>query len=71
MTFDMKIREERAEAKEEGRVEGLTEGRTSEIFTSVAEGDYPPSRGAEKLSISEEQFLKEMAAAGYTVPTAS
>ena len=59
MTFDMKIREEREEA------------RTEEIFTSVSEGDYPPSRGAEKLGISEEQFLKEMAAAGYTVPTAS
>ena len=63
MTFDMKIREERAEAWKESRI--------TEIFTSVSEGDYPSARGAEKLGISEEQFLKEMAAAGYTVPTAS
>ena len=38
MTFDVKLKEERAE----GRAEGLVKGRTEEIFTSVAEGDYPP-----------------------------
>ena len=66
MTFNLKLKEER----EEGRVEGLTEGRTKEIFVSVSEGDYSPSRGAEKLGISVKQFLKEMADAGYKVPPA-
>lgn len=76
MTFNLKLKEEReegraeglAEGLTEGRAEGLAEGRTKEIFVSVSEGDYSPSRGAEKLGISEEQFLKEMADAGYKVP---
>ena len=68
MTFNLKLKEEREEGRAEGLAEGLTEGRTKEIFVSVSEGDYSPSRGAEKLGISEEQFLKEMADAGYSVP---
>ncbi len=68
VTFNLKLKEEREEGRVEGRAEGLTEGRTKEIFVSVSEGDYSPSRGAEKLGISEEEFLKEMADAGYSVP---
>ena len=74
MTFNLKLKEEREEGRAEGRVEGLAEGlaagRTKEIFVSVSEGDYSPSRGAEKLGISVKQFLKEMADAGYKVPPA-
>ena len=41
------------------------EGRETEIFSSVQEGDYGIKRGAEKLGITEEEFIKRMEAAGY------
>lgn len=64
MTLFMRDEEKRAE----GRVEGRVEGREQEIFLSVQDGDYPTVRGAEKLGISVEEFLKKMEAAGYKVP---
>ena len=51
-----------------GREEGREEGRELEIFSSVQEGDYDVSRGAEKLGISEDEFAKRMKEAGYNIP---
>ena len=62
------LAEGREEGREEGLAEGREEGRTSEIFSSVAEGDYSAARGAEKLGLSEDEFLAKMKAAGYTAP---
>lgn len=49
------------------REEGREEGRENEIFLSVQEGDYKPKRGAEKLGITEDEFMKRMNAAGYKI----
>lgn len=49
------------------REEGLQQGREREIFLSVQEGDYGVKRGAEKLRISEEEFISCMEKAGYRV----
>ena len=49
------------------REEGREEGRENEIFLSVQEGDYKPKRGAEKLGITEKEFMKRMNAAGYKI----
>ena len=54
--------------REEGREEGLVEGRKKEVFMSVPEGDYGIVRGAQKLNLSVEEFEKEMSAAGYQIP---
>ena len=54
--------------REEGREEGLAEGRKTEVFVSVQEGDYEVVRGAQKLNLSVEEFEKEMSAAGYQIP---
>ena len=58
---DIAIREGHAK----GRAEGREEGRLKEIFLSVQEGDYGIRRGAEKLGISEAEFEKRMAEAGF------
>ena len=50
------------------REEGRQQGREREIFLSVQEGDYGIKRGAEKLGISEEEFIIRMEKAGYRVP---
>lgn len=50
--------------KEEGRVEG----REYEIFQSVQDCDYKIARGAEKLGISEVEFIECMHVLGYKVP---
>ena len=52
----------------EGREEGRTEGREKEIFTSVMEGDYDVTRGAQKLGISEKEFYERMEKSGYKIP---
>lgn len=44
------------------------EGRYSEVFSSVQEGDYGVERGAEKLSMSVTEFEKKMKEAGYKIP---
>lgn len=49
------------------REEGRLEGRENEIFLSVQEGDYKSKRGAEKLGITEDEFMKRMNAAGYKI----
>ncbi len=65
---DNKMREEgRLEGRKEGRLEGREEGRENEIFLSVQEGDYKSKRGAEKLGITEDEFMKRMNAAGYKI----
>lgn len=53
----------------QGREEGLSQGRLNEIFSSVQDGDYPISRGAQKAEMSIEHFEKAMIEAGYKLPT--
>ena len=53
---------------ERARQEGLAEGRMTEVYSSVQEGDYGIKRGAEKLGLSEEEFVKRMEEAGFRVP---
>ena len=52
----------------EGIAKGETKGRSEEIFSSVEEGDYSVERGAEKLKLSVDEFIKKMEEAGYKVP---
>ena len=58
----------RHEGRKEGRKEGLQEGRQEEIFVSVQESDYGVERGAQKLGVSVEDFIKRMESAGYYIP---
>ena len=58
------------EVREEGREEGLSLGREIEIFMSVQEGDCGVKRGAEKLAITEAEFIERMEKAGYKLPLA-
>ena len=44
------------------------EGRRTEVFTSVSDGDYTAARGAEKLGLSVETLVVQMQADGYRVP---
>ena len=48
--------------------QGIKQGRSFEIFSSVQEGDYDIKRGAEKMNLSIDEFKKQMASAGYEVP---
>lgn len=72
-TFERQIELEREEAENKGlirgRTEGLLEGREAEIFKSVQEGDYGVPRGAEKLGITEAEFIEKMESDGYKIPT--
>ena len=73
-TFDRQIELERedaretglAEGREIGRAEGRTQGREYEVFHSVQEGDYDAKRGAQKLNMTLEDFLKKMKQAGFS-----
>ena len=57
------------EYNEETFVNGIKEeGRVVEIFSSVQDGDYPVSRGAQKLNMDVDAFVKEMEDAGYKIP---
>lgn len=56
------------EVRQEGRSEGLREGRQEEIFISVQEGDYSVERGAQKLKLPVEDFTRQMESAGYCIP---
>ena len=75
-TFERQIELEREEAKKtgvtegllRGRKEGLLEGRELEIFKSVQDGDYGIPRGAEKLGVTETEFVEKMENAGYKIP---
>ena len=48
--------------------QGIKQGRSFEIFSSVQEGDYGIKRGAEKMNLSIDEFKKQMASAGYEIP---
>ena len=56
------------EMMNKGREEGRAEGREHEIFSSVQDGDDDAQRGAQKLGISETEFVTRMEAAGYHLP---
>ena len=45
------------------------EARKVEIFKSVQDGDYGVPRGAEKLGITEAEFIEKMKSSGYKIPT--
>ena len=80
-TFERQIELEREEAENKGllrgreegmslgRKAGLLEGKEAEIFKSVQDGDYGILRGAEKLGVTEVEFVEKMEAAGYKIPT--
>ena len=71
-TFERQIELEREEAENKGllrgRKEGLLEGKETEIFKSVQDGDYGVARGAEKLGVTEAAFVQKMEKAGYKIP---
>ena len=75
-TFERQIELEREEAENKGvlrgREEGISLGRVEgmeiEIFKSVQEGDYGVPRGAEKLGVTETEFVEKMENAGYKIP---
>lgn len=75
-TFERQIELVREEAENKGlllgRVEdislGRMEGMEMEIFKSVQEGDYGVPRGAEKLGVTELEFIEKMEKAGYKIP---
>ena len=46
--------------RDESYAEGRAEGRKTEVFVSVQEGDYGIARGAQKLNLSVKEFEKEM-----------
>lgn len=58
-----------AKSEAKGIAIGETKCRTNEIFQSVQDGDYSTKRGAEKLGITESEFISRMEEAGYKVPT--
>ena len=63
-TFERQIELEREEAENKG----LLRGRETEIFKSVQDGDYGIPRGAEKLGVTETEFVEKMENAGYKIP---
>ena len=71
-TFERQIELEREEAKKTGVTEGLLRGRKEgmeiEIFKSVQDGDYGIPRGAEKLGVTEAEFVEKMKTAAYKIP---
>ena len=60
-TFERQIELEREEA--------MLYGAEQEIFKSVQDGDYGVARGAEKLGVTEAEFVEKMETAGYKIPT--
>ena len=76
-TFERQIELVREEAenkgllrgREEGMSLGRMEGMEMEIFKSVQDGDYGVPRGAEKLGITEAEFIEKMESSGYKIPT--
>ena len=79
-TFERQIELEREEAEKQGllrgraegmslgRKAGILEGKETEIFKSVQDGDYGVARGAEKLGVTELEFIEKMENAGYKIP---
>ena len=49
--------------------EMIRKGRLDEIYSSVQDGDYSLSRGAQKSNMSVEDFKKAMLDAGFEIPT--
>ena len=73
-TTNMKINNRKAGERtlctfwDEAREQERELGREVEIFTSVQDGDYGIKRGAEKLGITEKQFIEKMEEAGFKIP---
>ena len=67
-TFERRLELTARDSREEGREEGREEERKRVFFTLVSEGDISVARGAEKLQLPVEEFVKKMTEAGYQVP---
>lgn len=52
--------------RRDARAEGKAEGRAEEIFHSVQDGDYSVARGAQKLGITEQEFIQQMEEKGFS-----
>ena len=55
------------QGKEAGEQIGIERGKQAEIFSSVQEGDYSAERGAQKMGVSVDEFMKCMEEAGYRI----
>ena len=66
--YDLDIEVQREEAEKLGEQRGEQHGRLKEIFSSVQEGDYSVERGAQKASLSVDEFENAMKQAGYHIP---
>ena len=53
---------------QKGREQGLQEGRISEIYELVQDGDLSFERAAEKIGVSMSELAQSMEKAGYVVP---
>ena len=51
----------KAEAREEGRKEGISIGKIGMLVQLVRDGDLKPERAAEKAKMTVEEFKKIMA----------
>ena len=63
----MDRKSEDAYVYDQGLEQGLEQGKQAEIFTSVQDGDYGVERGAQKMGVSVDEFMKCMEEAGYTI----
>ena len=53
---------------QKGREQGLQEGRISEIYELVQDGDLSFERAAEKIGVSMSELAQAMEESGYVVP---
>lgn len=58
----------RNEGRSEGRSEGLAEGKRLSYFEMVQDGDLNIKKAAQKINLTEEEFLREMKLAGFKLP---
>ncbi|MDD7176458.1 MAG: hypothetical protein SPG09_09830 [Lachnospiraceae bacterium] len=63
----MDRKSEDAYVYDQGLEQGLEQGKQAEIFTSVQDGDYGVERGAQKMGVSVDEFMKCMEEAGYRI----
>ena len=53
---------------EEGRAEGIEEGRVKELYSMVQDGDITPERAAKRLKITISELQNQMQKKGYQFP---
>lgn len=57
------------EGLQRGLRKGIQEGKLTEIFSSVEEGDYSIERGAQKAKMQINEFEEAMTKAGFKIPS--